>query len=93
MMFNVLTYSSANQSIIFMKLCFTSSKSSISDVIGRYSGPTWAPVTSSTPPLMAYNSVLAKLARAPKNCMSFPTTVPDTQQAIAQSSEPHCSRS
>ena len=30
-----------------------------------------------------YNNDLAKLQRAPKNCMSFPTRIDDTQQAIA----------
>ena len=32
------------------------------------------PVISSTPPLMAYSRHLARLARAPKNCISLPIT-------------------
>ena len=41
------------------------------------------PLVSSTPPLMAYSSVLARLARAPKNCICLPMTIGLTQQAMA----------
>ena len=36
-----------------------------------------------TPPLIEYNSALTKLQRAPKNCISRPILIADTQQAIA----------
>ena len=42
-------------------------------VIGGVAGPTWSPLTSSRPPLIAYSSVLARLTRAPKNCICLPT--------------------
>ena len=35
---------------------------------------------------MAYSSALARLTRAPKNCICLPTAIADTQQAIAVSS-------
>ena len=35
---------------------------------------------------MAYSSVLARLTRAPKNCICLPTGIAETQQAIAVSS-------
>ena len=66
------------------RLAITSSKSKISDVIaGIVLGPTCALDFSSTPPLIEYNNVLAKFARAPKNCICLPTIIGDTQQAIA----------
>ncbi len=40
-------------------------------------GPTCAFVFSSIPPLIAYNRHFARLARAPKNCISFPVCVAD----------------
>ena len=55
------------------------------------SGATCLPVISSRPPLIAYSSVLARLTRAPKNCICLPTRIADTQQAIAASS-PHGAR-
>ena len=49
-------------------------------------GPTCSPLTSSRPPLIPYSRVLARLTRAPKNCICLPTGAADTQQAIATSS-------
>ena len=37
----------------------------------------------STPPLIAYNKHFARFALAPKNCISLPVLVADTQQQIA----------
>ena len=53
---------------------------------GAVAGATCSPVISSRPPLMAYSSVLARLTRAPKNCICLPTVMADTQQAMAVSS-------
>ena len=64
----------------------TSSYSRTSAVIGSVAGATCLPEISSRPPLIAYSNVLARFTRAPKNCMSFPTRIPETQQAIAVSS-------
>ena len=36
--------------------------------------------------MIAYSSVLARLTRAPKNCICLPTGIAETQQAIAVSS-------
>ena len=55
---------------------------------GGRAGETCLPLISSRPPLIAYSSVLARLTRAPKNCICLPTRMADTQQAIAASS-PH----
>src|SRR3982751_1707257 len=49
-------------------------------------GPICSPVISSLPPLIAYNRHLARLARAPKNCICLPTSMGETQHAIAPSS-------
>ena len=54
-------------------------------------GATCLPVSSSRPPLIAYSRALARLTRAPKNCICLPTRIGDTQHAIAASS-PHDSR-
>ena len=65
------------------------------DEVDRVSGgsrPTWTPLISSRPPLIAYSSVLARLTRAPKNCICLPTSIAETQHAIAVSS-PHRARS
>src|SRR4051794_37996437 len=35
---------------------------------------------------MAYSSALARFTRAPKNCICLPTSIAETQQAIAVSS-------
>src|SRR4051812_46799440 len=40
---------------------------------------------------MAYSSALARLTRAPKNCICLPTRIGETQHAIAASS-PHAER-
>ncbi len=69
----------------------TSSKSRTSEVMGCDAGATCLPVISSRPPLIAYSSALARLTRAPKNCICLPTVMADTQQAIAASS-PHWER-
>ena len=39
-------------------------------------------VFSSTPPLIAYRRHFARFARAPKNCISLPVSVADTQQQM-----------
>ena len=57
----------------------------------RLTGAICLPLTSSRPPLIAYSRVLARLTRAPKNCICLPTRMAETQQAIAASS-PHESR-
>ncbi|MNP06313.1 hypothetical protein D3C76_982890 [compost metagenome] len=76
-------YSSASHSIISSNRFITSSKFRYSEVIGAKVGPTWIFSFSSTPPLMAYRRALARLARAPKNCICLPTRIADTQQAMA----------
>ena len=83
MMFNVFTYTPASHFIMSLYLDMTSSKSSVSPSTGRYLGPICFLETSSTPPLSAYSRHLARLARAPKNCISLPTRMEDTQQAMA----------
>ena len=83
MMFKAVTYCLANQSIKLSIRVMTVSKSNTSSVIGAVFGPTCIPNFSSTPPLIAYNNVFAKFARAPKNCICLPTTIGDTQHAIA----------
>ena len=45
-------------------------------------GAVWRPVSSSLPPLMAIRRALAKLTRAPKNCICRPRVIAETQQAI-----------
>ena len=60
----------------------TSSYAKYSEVIGWNLGPTCALDFSSTPPLIAYNNVFAKLVRAPKNCICLPIRIAETQQAI-----------
>ena len=47
------------------------------------SGPTCSNLFSSRPPLIAIIISFAMLARAPKNCMSLPTRIAETQHAIA----------
>ena len=56
---------------------------STSSSSGSVFGPTWIFSFSSTPPLIAYSSVFARLARAPKNCICLPITIGLTQQAMA----------
>ena len=51
-------------------------------MIGLYAGPTCSLVFTSTPPLMAYIRHFARFALAPKNCISLPVCVADTQQQI-----------
>ena len=51
-------------------------------------GDTWkgllslSTINSSAPPFKAYNKHLAKFALAPKNCISLPTLIEETQHAI-----------
>src|SRR5262249_62329625 len=59
--------------------------------MGERVGPICCPLISSRPPLMAYNKHFARFARAPKNCICLPTSIGETQQAIAPSS-PHALR-
>ena len=86
MTFIALTYTPASQSIIRSKRRTTSSKSRYSPSTAPSFGATCSPLTSSRPPLIAYSRHLARLARAPKNCICLPTSIGDTQQAIAPSS-------
>ena len=51
--------------------------------MGLYFGATCSFVISSIPPFIAYNKHFARFALAPKNCISFPTTIDETQHAIA----------
>ena len=65
------------------RITITSAKSRYSEVIDLYFGPICSFNFSSTPPLIAYSKHFAKFALAPKNCISLPTTIEDTQQAMA----------
>ena len=64
---------------------------SILGVPAPIAGPTCSPVSSSLPPFIEYNKHLARFARAPKNCICLPTSIGETQHAIAPSS-PHALR-
>ena len=50
---------------------------------GSRAGPTCAPLFSSRPPFRLISSSFARFARAPKNCISLPIRMAETQQAIA----------